>query len=135
MPADTPNQAWDTVLMGRSTYQAGGMTSPYAHMKQYVFSHTLEPVDNPQVEVVDTDPVDLVRTLKNQDGLDIWLCGGGNLAGQLVDEIDQLMFKSYPVIAGGGISALSGNFRPTQFRVTERREFDSGMQLTWFDRA
>lgn len=135
MPADTPNQAWDTVLMGRNTYQAGGMTSPYAHMKQYVFSRTLEPVDNPQVEVVDTDPVDLVRTLEKQDGLDIWLCGGGNLAGQLVDEIDRLIFKSYPVIAGGGIPALAGNFRPTQFRVTERREFDSGMQLTWFDRA
>lgn len=103
-------------------------------MKQYVFSRTLEPVDNPQVEVVDTDPVELVRTLKRQEGLDIWLCGGGNLAGQLVDEIDRLMFKSYPVIAGGGISALAGNFRPTRFRVVRRREFDSGMQLTWFDR-
>ncbi|MCK0090692.1 dihydrofolate reductase [Rhodococcus sp. HNM0563] len=135
MPADTPNLQWDTVVMGRHTYEAGGMTSPYDHMMQYVVSRTLEPVDNPQVKIVDTDPVELVRTLKEQEGLDIWLCGGGNLAGQLIHEIDRLMFKSYPVIAGGGLPALSGNFSPTRFTVTARREFSNGMQLTWLDRA
>ncbi|MFE7797194.1 dihydrofolate reductase family protein [Nocardia sp. NPDC057440] len=101
----------------------------------FVFSTTLEPVDNPHVEIVDTDPVELVRRLKKEEGLNIWLCGGGNLAGQLIDEIDQLIIKSYPVIAGDGVQAFTGNFQPTQFTVTTCQEFSSGAQVTWFDRA
>lgn len=138
VPIDTPNKTWDTLVMGRGTYEPGlaaGTTSPYNHMKQYVFSSTLAPVDNPQVTVVDTDPVELVRRLKKEEGLDIWLCGGGNLAGQLIDEVDQLIIKSYPVIAGDGVRALAGNFTPTQFTVARRQEFSNGTQVTWFDRA
>ncbi|WP_040793609.1 dihydrofolate reductase family protein [Nocardia paucivorans] len=138
MPIDTPNKAWGTVVMGRGTYEpalAAGVTSPYDHMKQYIFSSTLAPVDNPQVTVVDTDPAELVRQLKKEEGLDIWLCGGGNLAAQLIDEIDQLIIKSYPVIAGDGISAFTGRFQPTRFAVTRRQEFGNGAQITWFDRV
>ncbi|WP_129975891.1 dihydrofolate reductase family protein [Rhodococcus sp. Q1] len=137
MPVDAPNNEWDTVIMGRGAYEPGlslGLTSPYSHMQQYVVSRTLAPVDDPQVRIVDTDPVELVRKLKAEEGLDIWLCGGGNIAGQLVDEIDRLIFKSYPVIAGDGIPALSGNFVPTRFEVTAREEFSNGTQVTWFDR-
>ncbi|MEU1425975.1 dihydrofolate reductase family protein [Nocardia sp. NPDC005746] len=138
LPADTPNRQWDTVLMGRATYEpalAAGIASPYDHMKQYVFSTTLAPVDNPQVEVVAGDPVELVRRLKQQEGRDIWLCGGANLAGQLIGEIDRMIIKSYPVIAGAGIPLFAGGFRPTRFAVTDRREFGNGTQVTWLDRV
>ncbi|WP_328406731.1 dihydrofolate reductase family protein [Nocardia sp. NBC_00403] len=139
MPLDTPNREWDTLVMGRrGTYEPGleiGITSPCNHLKQYVFSTTLEPVDNPQVEIVDTDPVELVRRLKKEEGLNIWLCGGGNLAGQLIDEIDQLIIKSSPVIASEGVQAFTGNFQPTQLTVTTRQEFSSGARVTWFDRT
>jgi len=138
MPTDTPNRTWDTVVMGRGAYEpalAEGVVSPYDHLKQYVFSRTLAPVDHPRVDIVDTDPVELIRNLKAQEGLDIWLCGGSNLAGQLIGEIDRLIFKSYPVLAGAGLPALSGSFAPTQFTATRRREFGNGAQVTWFDRA
>lgn len=138
MPLDAPNRTLDTILMGRGAYEPGlaaGTDSPYNHMKQYVFSSTLAPVDNPQVEVVDTDPVELVRRLKKEEGLDIWLCGGGNLAGQLVDEVDQLIIKSYPVVAGDGVAVFTGNFHPTRFTVGRRKEFSNGAQVSWFDRA
>ena len=138
MPLDTPNKAWDTVVMGRGTYEpalAVGIVSPYDHLKQYVFSSTLAPADNPQVEVVDADPVELVRRLKKEEGLGIWLCGGGQLAGQLIGEIDQMIIKSYPVIAGDGVRAFAGDFEPTRFTRTQREEFSNGAQVTWFDRA
>lgn len=138
LPVDTPNKVFDTLVMGRGTYEPGlaiGCTSPYNHLKQYVFSSTLAPVDNPQVEIVDTDPVELVRRLKKEAGLDIWLCGGGKLAGQLLGEVDGLIIKSYPVIAGDGVRAFTGDFQPTRFEVTQRREFSNGAQVTWFDRA
>ena len=83
----------------------------------------------------DGDPVELVRKLKAEDGLDIYLAGGGKLAGALLDEIDQLIVKSYPVVAGDGVPAFAGGFSPTLFTPTGRRSFDNGAYVTWYDRT
>ncbi|WP_406269113.1 dihydrofolate reductase family protein [Nocardia sp. NBC_00881] len=138
LAVDAPNQKFDTLVMGRGTYDpalAIGVTSPYAHMKQYVVSSTLGRIDDPGVELVDRDPLDLVRTLKQQDGMDIWLAGGGKVAAALLPEVDELVIKSYPVVAGTGVPGIAGEFRPTMFRPTERTEFSNGVQVTWLTRA
>jgi dihydrofolate reductase len=138
MALDEPNKRCDTVLMGRGTYEAGlavGVTSPYAHMRQYVVSSTLGRIDDPKVELVESDPIGLVRRRKAESGGDIWLCGGGRLAAQLLGELDELIIKSYPVVAGGGVPVFSGEFRPTMFAPTQRKEFGNGAQVTWFTRA
>ncbi|MBF6298147.1 dihydrofolate reductase family protein [Nocardia amamiensis] len=138
LDVDAPNQKFDTLVMGRGTYDPAlsiGVTSPYAHMKQYVVSSTLGRIDAPGVEVVEGDPVGLVQELKRQDGMDIWLAGGGKLAAALLEEIDELVIKSYPVVAGTGVPGFAGEFRPTLFRPTERTEFSNGVQVTWLTRA
>ncbi|MFJ7204190.1 dihydrofolate reductase family protein [Streptomyces sp. NPDC098789] len=135
--ADTPGQRFDTVLMGLGSYRPGldaGFTSPYAHLKQYVVSSTLAPDTDPAVTVVAEDPLGLVRRLKQEEGRDIWLCGGGVLAGQLLPEIDELIIKSYPVVAGSGISVFNGTFDPTVFAVTDRTSFDNDVTITSFTR-
>ncbi|MFW6600391.1 dihydrofolate reductase family protein [Propionibacteriaceae bacterium Y2011] len=133
-----PNLAFDTLVMGRGTYEpalAVPTTSPYGHLRQYVVSTTLT-IDDPTVEVVPEDPIGLVRRLKAEDShLDIWLCGGGSLAGSLLPEIDDLIVKSYPVVAGDGISMFTGGFDPTPFTPTDRHTFDNGTQVTWFSRT
>ncbi|WP_040773006.1 dihydrofolate reductase family protein [Nocardia pneumoniae] len=137
MAVDEPNKRFDTAVMGRGTYEPGlslGVSSPYAHMRQYVVSSTLGPVDDPAVEVVERDPVEFVRGLKRAQGGDIWLVGGGKLAAELLGEVDEMIIKSYPVVAGGGISAFSGAFRPTLFTPARRKEFGNGAQVTWFTR-
>ncbi|MCP2294577.1 Dihydrofolate reductase [Nocardia amikacinitolerans] len=136
--ADAPCKNFDTLVMGRGTYEPAlrvGITSPYSHMRQYVVSGTLGRIDDPTVELVDGDPVDLVRRLKQEDGMDIWLAGGGKLAGALLEEIDELIIKSYPVTAGAGVRAFDGPFRPTLFAPTRRHEFGNGTQVTWLTRA
>ncbi|CAM3314815.1 dihydrofolate reductase family protein [Kibdelosporangium persicum] len=133
---DAPNKAFDTLVMGLGTYQPAldiDITSPYAHVKQYVVSTTFEKIDDPAVTLV-RDPLPLVKELKQADGLDIWLAGGGKLAGSLLPEIDQLVIKSYPVIAGTGVLAVNGAFQPTRFTPTKQVSFDSGVYVTWFDR-
>ncbi|MFD0259745.1 dihydrofolate reductase family protein [Kitasatospora indigofera] len=135
--ADTPNQRFDTVLMGLGSYRPGldaGFPSPYPHLRQYVVSSTLAPDTDPAVTVVGADPLALVRDLKREEGQDIWLCGGGVLAGALLPEIDELIIKSYPVVAGSGIPVLQGGFSPTLFEVTDRVSFDNGVAVTWFAR-
>ncbi|AZM77059.1 dihydrofolate reductase family protein [Streptomyces sp. ICN988] len=136
---DVPNRNFDTVLMGLGSYRPGldeGYPSPYAHLRQYVVSSTLRPDEaDPAVTVVPSDPLGLVRELKAEDtGLDIWLCGGGKLAGALLPEIDELLIKSYPVIAGAGVPLVDGAFDPTVFDAAERTAFTNGVTLTRFTR-
>ncbi|MEN3613465.1 dihydrofolate reductase family protein [Plantactinospora sp. ZYX-F-223] len=134
---DAPNRRFDTVLMGRHSYEPAlreGITSPYAHLRQYVFSRTLTGSD-PTVEIVDSDPVALVRELKQTAGLDIWLCGGGRLAGTLLPEIDELIVKRYPLVIGAGIPLFGGAFQPVPFTVTDTRTFASGAALVTYSRT
>ncbi|MEU6947880.1 dihydrofolate reductase family protein [Streptomyces sp. NPDC046316] len=131
--ADRAAQRFDTVIMGRATYDPGlkaGLTSPCAHLTQYVVSRSLVSPD-PAVTVVD-DPVALVRDLKAQDGMDIWLCGGGKLAAVLRDEIDELIIKRHPIFIGSGIPLFDGPFTPTRFAPVATRAFDSGFAITHF---
>ncbi|TMR18693.1 dihydrofolate reductase [Nonomuraea turkmeniaca] len=134
---DAPNRRFDTVIMGRGSYEPGlavGVTSPYAHLRQYVISTTIKSVDDPAVELVHEDPLGLVRRLKQEDGLDIYLCGGGNLAAQLLPEIDEMIVKCHPVVAGAGVSAFDGEFRPTVFTLTGTRTYNNGAVVMHYSR-
>jgi dihydrofolate reductase len=135
--ADAPNPNFDTVLMGLGTYRPAldaGLTSPYAHLRQYVVSSTLGAGPDPDVTVIADNPLDLVRKLKEEEGKDIWLCGGGRLAGAVLPEIDRLVIKSYPVVAGAGVPAFDGRFDPTLFTAAERQSFANDVTVTWFTR-
>ena len=116
---DAPNRRFDTVVMGRATYQPAldaGIEHPYAHLDEYVVSSA-----GPE-----RDPVALVRRLKAMDGLGVWLCGGGRLAAALLGEIDELVVKQYPVVAGAGIPLFAGSYTPSAFTLVEARPFASG---------
>lgn len=109
-------KSYDTVIMGRSTYEFGykfgaipGEPSPtYPHMKHYVFSNNLKLKNlNPQVEVKKLD-LNEIDKLKKESGSDIYLCGGGQFAGWLLNnqKIDILKLKVNPLLLGGGSKAV-----------------------------
>ncbi|AEY86024.1 MULTISPECIES: dihydrofolate reductase family protein [Streptomyces] len=136
--ADAPNTHFDTVVMGRGTYEPGlaaGLTSPYAHLRQIVVSRSLGVSPDASVEVTTEDPVALVRRLKQEEGLGVWLCGGGDLAGQLLPEIDELIVKQYPVVAGSGIPLFRAEFSPRAFKLTGSRVFDNGTIALTYTKA
>ncbi|MEM9135379.1 MAG: dihydrofolate reductase family protein [Actinomycetota bacterium] len=120
---DAPRR-FDAVIMGRATYDMGadqGLTSPYAHLDhQIVCSTTLDTDVDPAVEVRAGDPAEVVRRLKQVDGLGVWLCGGGVLAGALIDEIDELVIKRQPMVLGAGRPLFAGGYAPTGFEPVDR---------------
>ncbi|MFE4501838.1 dihydrofolate reductase family protein [Rhodococcus sp. NPDC056743] len=133
-----PNKVFDTVLMGRGSYEparSAGVSSPYAHLRQFVVSTTLPDIDDPAVNLVRGDPLTKTKELKAEEGQDIWLCGGGILAGELLPEIDELIIKKYPVAAGAGIPMIAGAFEPTLFAPTASEAFDNGASVTWLKRT
>ncbi|MFC7304896.1 dihydrofolate reductase family protein [Streptomyces monticola] len=134
---DRPNRRFDTTIMGRATYEVGlplGFTSPYGHLRQYVVSTTLDKAPDPAVEVISEDPVGRVRELKREDGLDIWLCGGARLAGELVEEMDELVIKTYPCFLGSGMPLAEAGFAIRDFTLDSVKSFGGGVVLTTYSR-
>lgn len=136
--SDAPLTRFDTIVMGRRTYQPAldlGITSPYAHLRQFVASRDLAQLD-PAVTMIASDPIAAVRALKREDSpLDIYLAGGGVHAGQLLDEIDQLVIKRYPVVAGAGRAAFGPEFEPAFFALDEMRSFEGGNVVEWYSKV
>lgn len=124
------HQVFDTVLMGRHTYEPAlraGITSPYAHLQQIVFSRSMATSRDPAVRIVADDPVEFVSALKREPGEDIWLCGGGTLAGRLLPEIDELVIKLNPIIAGGGVPLAARGFDPHRFALLDTTPLADGV--------
>jgi dihydrofolate reductase len=126
------NRNFDTVLMGRRTYEVGsvhGITSPYPQMRQVVISRSLTARPDPAVDLVREDAVGAVRRLKEEDGLDIWLCGGADLAAALYEEIDELMLKVNPISLGAGLPLFGREVGPTRLDLIDTKAFNNGFVM------
>ncbi|MFI6641336.1 dihydrofolate reductase family protein [Streptomyces sp. NPDC050504] len=130
------NRLFDTVIQGRTTYQPAldiGVTSPYAHLRQYVVSRTLDESPDPAVEIVSGDLVAKVRELKAEEGgLGIWLAGGADVVGQLVDEIDEVIVKTYPLFLGSGVPMSRAGFEARAFTLDAHQAFDNGVSVATY---
>ncbi|MCR8942388.1 dihydrofolate reductase family protein [Streptomyces sp. OUCMDZ-4982] len=135
---DLENRRFDTVIQGRGSYQLAldtDVTSPYGHMREFVASRSLTESPDPNVEVISEDLVGRVRELKAEQGeLGIWLCGGSQLAGELIDEIDELVIKTYPLVYGSGMPMFGSGFAADAFTLEEVRTFGNGVLVRTYSR-
>ncbi|WP_433245253.1 dihydrofolate reductase family protein [Streptosporangium sp. CA-135522] len=134
-----PGTRFDTVLEGRHSYEIGlkaGVTDAYPHLRHLVFSRTLPESPDPAVQIVSGDPVATVRELKQQDGKDIWLIGGGMLAAALYSEIDQLIVKFAPLTTGIGIPLFGRDvgFDPRIWQLADHTVLGSGALILTYTR-
>jgi dihydrofolate reductase len=122
----------DTVLMGRKTYEVAVRNSKgsggYPGMKTYVFSRTLEEGSDGGVTIVRRDAAEFVRELKAQEGKDICLMGGGELARSLFESelIDEIGFNIHPVLLGAGIPLFHPMSRQIDLELLECRALSNG---------
>jgi dihydrofolate reductase len=119
----------DTVLMGRKTFEVAGGQS-YRGLRTYVFSRTLRPEDFPGVTIVSAeDAASTVAALRAEDGKDIWLCGGGELAGSLLEAglVDTVEIGMSPILLGQGVPLVAPLPRPARLELVEHQVYRSGM--------
>ncbi|BFV60708.1 dihydrofolate reductase family protein [Kitasatospora sp. CMC57] len=135
----TEGTRFDTVLEGRMSYEIGlaaGVSDAFPHLRHLVFSRTLTESPAPGIELVADDPVSKVRELKRDDGKDIWLVGGGELAGALYGEIDRVIVKLSPLTIGSGIPLFgrTAAFVPTAWELTDHTVLKGGAAFLAYDR-
>lgn len=128
----------DAVLMGRKTWEVAagsGAGAPAGKdMKAYVFSKTLSPASVQGAELVSTDAGAFVRRLKEMEGGDICLLGGGQLASALIAAgvVDEVGLNLHPVLLGDGIPLFADPGRQTNLELVSSRELDGGcVMLTY----
>jgi dihydrofolate reductase len=126
---------FDYVLMGGKTYEYGfkfGLKPGepgYKGIKHIVFSRTLDFNSNDDVELVKGNAIEYIRKLKERGDKKIWLCGGGLLAGSLLDNklLDILKLKINPSIAGDGLSLFGHVKKDISLDLLNVRRYDSGV--------
>lgn len=134
---------FQTVIMGRNTYEFGykygavpGQPSPaYPHMKHYIFSDNLTFSDkSDQVEVKPLSK-EAVISIKNSSPSDIYMCGGGQFAGWLLDHglIDNLKLKLNPVILGSGTPLFSPTDKAVGMKLLGSKKYEEGIQLLEYE--
>lgn len=131
------NKWFDTVLMGRKTYEVGiseGITNPYPTLNQYVFSRSLQESPDERVNLINKNAVETVKSLKQEPGKAIWLCGGSELASTLLEAylIDRIIVKLNPVVFGSGIPLFSNGIKQTTLKLTDSKVYNSGHILLYY---
>jgi dihydrofolate reductase len=119
--------------MGRKTFEvvtAGGGLGFLTDVPVYVLSTTLDPVGVSAATVIGDDASDFVRELKEGEGGDIWLFGGGMLFGSLLDGgvVDLVEVAIVPVLLGEGVPLLPLP-RRTTLELERTEPFPSGIVL------
>lgn len=137
--ADLAN--FDTVIMGRNTYEFGykyGLQPgqpAYPHMKHIIFSNNLKfENQNQQVQVRKLD-INEIDKLQKEQGTDIYLCGGGQFAGWLLDnqKIDVLKLKLNPLLLGKGIKLFGKSIAKHKLQLIDTSKYENGLQIITFD--
>jgi dihydrofolate reductase len=120
----------DTVVMGRRTYEVAlrSGTTSYPGVKNYVFSRKLKKSIDQKVEIISEDATEFVRKLKNQEGKDICVMGGGLLAKSLFEAnlIDEIGLNIHPVLLGSGIPLFHEMSHQIDLELLDCKRFKNG---------
>jgi len=130
-------KSFGAVILGRKTYEFGykfglvpGEPSPaYSPMKHYIVSGSLTfDRSHPDVRVIRLSEV---ASLKSTAPGDIYLCGGGELAGHLLQHglIDEVRVKLNPLLLGKGIKLFEGVTAPYKLRLLNQKNYPDGMLI------
>ncbi len=126
----------DTVILGYTTYdqivrELSPDVWPYEGMHSYVL--TRKSVDNTHdITFTNQNPADLIAELRQGQGGDIWICGGANLAAQLMadDCIDRYHLSVIPCLLGQGVSLFSQGVAK-RFALESTRSYNGIVDLVY----
>ena len=124
----------DTVILGANTYkQVKNELSPdkwvYENLQSYVLTNErIE--DTTNIKYVNMNIKELINSLQQENGKNIWICGGANLVNQCVTEdlIDEYQITTVPVILGNGIRLFEKNNKNIKLELKDTKE-ENGLIL------
>lgn len=133
------------LLLGRKTFeifasywpQAEGGENPINKATKYVASNTLTGHEWENAIFLNGDVVEKIRTLKEEDGLDLQVHGSQNLIQSLLahDLVDEFWLKIFPVTLGTGKRLFGEGAMPASYTLVNAKSSPSGVIIAAFKRA
>jgi dihydrofolate reductase len=135
----------DAFLTGRLTFESlrgywpeqtedpTGVTEYLNNVHKYVVSSVMNDPQWQNTTVLSGDPVQQVRTLKEQQGRDIVITGSISLCHTLIDAglVDEYRLFVYPVVQGRGRRLFPDGFELAKLRLIESRRFGDIVYLRY----
>lgn len=126
----------DTVIWGRKTFDkvlsfGGGV--PHKDKKVYVISTTRKG-EKEHAEYVE-NVIELVESLKRQEGKDIYCDGGAEIVYELLKHglFDRIIVNIIPHLLGDGIRLFKENNIEQELKQVNCINFPSGLVQIWYD--
>ncbi len=127
----------DTVILGRKTYtQIVTELSPdnwvYAGMKSYVLTREKHESTD-EIVFTDKDVCELITEIREQDGKDIWICGGAQIANSLHAKglIDRYHVSVIPTILGEGTRLFDKHESAAKLKLVKTENYNGIVDLVY----
>ena len=128
------HQFYDNIgstIQGFNTYQQildWGIDFPYAGKENYVFTRKQGLKNTEHVTFINENHVEFTKNLKEKEGKDIWLIGGGQINTLLLDAglIDELQIFVMPIVLSSGIELFENLPKETSLKLIEENSFTTG---------
>ena len=91
---------------------------------------------NVNIRFITENIIEMISELRNQEGKDIWLVGGGELISMLLaaDLIDEMQICYIPIILGKGISLFSEQLRVSKWKLIENKMYKNSVLSVTYKR-
>lgn len=130
-----------TVIMGRKTYEFGfqfGLEPgqpAYPHMEHFIFSETLEIKELAKNVHIEKRSLKRIQEIVTASPTNVYLCGGGEFAGWLLDNglINQLKLKLNPILLGDGVRLFGNSKTALVSTLIEKESFERGLEFLTYD--
>ena len=121
----------DTIIFGRKSYELLESVQPgaYSDKTKYVFSTTMKQTSNPKIKIISGDAFAEIKKIKDSGGKDVWLFGGAELTGSLMNLnlVDEMILSVHPLLLGTGKTLFSGLTQKSMLSLKNSRHFNSGL--------
>lgn len=127
----------DTIVMGRKTYQqivTELCPGQWVYRGRNSYIVTSQPgSSSDDIHFTQEAPGRLIKRLRREKGKNIWICGGANIAQQLIKEdlIDRYHISVVPAILGQGVRLFDTAEKQLTLKFSKAREYNGILDIIY----
>ena len=128
----------DTEIMGKRTYdqivpELSPDQWPYGEAMTYVLTHHSEEEGTENIRFRNMDVCQLVEELKQESGKDVWICGGADVAQQLIanNQIDIYHLAIIPVLLGNGTRLFGATDKKIDLEMIRTKKYNGIIEVVY----
>ncbi len=126
----------DTVIIGRKTYDwvmKRVPVFPHHDKETFVITRTARPSDG-STNFYSGNVKDLVETLKEKEGKNIFIDGGAEIVNMLLKFriIDEFIISVIPILVGDGTRLFANGAPEQNLKLIDTQQFDTGLLQLYY---